>query len=420
MKKTYLFIFTFLVLFTTSFSQETSEIFSFDNENRSYILYIPSTYNAATDNLPLVLALHGLGDTKENFNNGNGLKALAESENFILVTPQAEDPTESVTLFGIPVAVNTILQKAWHSGAGGQTIEFMSSPITLPTAYYVSETRDDVGFLSALIDAISNQYNVDSNRVYSTGFSMGGFMTNMLACQLSDKIAAIASVSGTIGNEIKNSCNPDAIIPALHIHSTDDQTVAYTNNSWGMDAEDNVDFWVANNNCNTTALTTDYTTVASDGFVSQKNLYTQGDSASEVEFYHLEGPDHVGSWYGGNNDFVTAEVIWEFFSKHEKVRVIDSIVIEDPLPNAIPKNETYTINIFPNPTTGITNLTFQDSKTIKQISLLNTIGKIITIKSFNGNTNSFTLDITNKPQGVYFIQIEDNSGNKRVEKLIKK
>ena len=420
MKKTYLFIFTFLVLFTTSFSQETSEIFSFDNENRSYILYIPSTYNAATDNLPLVLALHGLGDTKENFNNGNGLKALAESENFILVTPQAEDPTESVTLFGIPVAVNTILQKAWHSGAGGQTIEFMGSPITLPTAYYVSETRDDVWFLSALIDAISNQYNVDSNRVYSTGFSMGGFMTNMLACQLSDKIAAIASVSGTIGNEIKNSCNPDAIIPALHIHSTDDQTVAYTNNSWGMDAEDNVDFWVANNNCNTTALTTDYTTVASDGFVSQKNLYTQGDSASEVEFYHLEGPDHVGSWYGGNNDFVTAEVIWEFFSKHEKVRVIDSIVIEDPLPNAIPKNETYTINIFPNPTTGITNLTFQDSKTIKQISLLNTIGKIITIKSFNGNTNSFTLDITNKPQGVYFIQIEDNSGNKRVEKLIKK
>lgn len=411
MKKTYLFLLTILTVTANSFSQETSESFSFNTENRTYLLYIPTTYNVATDNLPLVLALHGLGDTKENFSNFNGFKALAESERFILVTPQAEDPTESITFFGQTVQMNTILQKAWHCGAGGTSIPGI--PITLPTPYYVSETRDDVGFLSALIDSISNNYNVNPKRIYSTGFSMGGFMTNRLGCELSDKIAAIASVGGTIGNEIKNSCNPNTIVPALHVHSIDDQTVLYSNNDWGMDAEENVDFWIANNNCNTTAVTTDFTNVVNDGFISQELLYTPGDSASEVVFYHLEGPNHVESWYIGNKDFSTSDVIWEFFSRHEKITVVQ------PEPNTITNKKLIAFKLFPNPTSGKTTLTFQENELIQSISITNSIGKTILNKNFKNNKNNFSFDLTNHSKGVYFIQIENNSGTKIANKLIK-
>ena len=122
----------FLMIFSSLFSQETSESFSFDAENRTYLLYIPTTYNATTDHLPLVIALHGLGDTKENFNNFNGFKALAESEKFILVTPQAENPTESITLPVLgQVQASDYLQNAWHSGAGGNSYTFNSIPLIL-------------------------------------------------------------------------------------------------------------------------------------------------------------------------------------------------------------------------------------------------------------------------------------------------
>lgn len=413
MKKTYFILLTFITMSLQIFSQQTSEGFTYGNEARTYLIYIPTTYDAATDTLPFVFALHGLGGTKENFNNYNGFKALAESEKFILVTPQAENPNETVTIFGQSIQASAVIQNAWHSGAGGNKYDYNGTPITLPTAYYASETRDDVGFLSALLDTVSLHYNVDSNRIYSTGFSMGAFMSNRLACELSDRIAAIASVAGTIGNEIKNTCNPDAIIPVLHIHSTDDETVAYTNNNWGMDAVDNVNFWISNNNCNTDADTTDYTNVANDNYVSQRLLYAEGDSASEVEFYHLEGPGHV--W--GFSDFNTASTIWEFFSKHEKVRVIEAEIEE---PNAINEKQNLDFEMFPNPTNGLLNLTFSNNTTIQSIQITNTIGSVIEKEVFDYSIEKHTIDLTNKNPGLYFVQIEDNHGNKLVKRIFKK
>lgn len=419
MKKNYLFLFVLLAFFSSSIAQQTAEGFMYDNEARTYLIYIPTTYDATTDNLPLVLALHGLADTKEDFNNFNGFKALAESEKFILVTPQAEDP-DSTEMVIVPflgsVKANTVVQRGWHSGAGGINFEFLGAPISLPTAYYVSQNRDDVGFLSTLIDSISNKFGVDSNRVYSTGFSMGGFMSNRLACELSNKIAAIASVSGTIGNEIKNSCNPDEIIPALHIHSTNDETVGYTNNNWGMDAKDNVAFWVSNNNCNPNGDTTDLTNVANDGFVSKKIIYNQGDSASEVEFYYLEGPDHIESWYTGNADFNAAQKIWEFFARHEKTRTIKA---EEPQPNSIANEGLNSFEIYPNPTNGRTTLDFSENVSYESITISNTIGKIILKTELSVNRSNFSIDLSNQPNGVYFIKLEEKFGNQAVKRLIK-
>ncbi len=416
MKKNYIIILTLIVNLSLT-AQQTSEGFTFDNEARTYLLYVPTSYNSSTDTLPFVFALHGLGDTKENFNSFNGLESLAESEKFILVTPQAETPTETVTVFGIPIQVGTLMQNGWHSGAGGNAFDFNGQTITLPQAYYVSSSRDDVGFLRALLDTVSNHYNVDSNRVYSTGFSMGGFMTNKLACEMSDKIAAIASVSGTIGNEISNSCNPEAIIPALHIHSLTDSTVGYDPNNWGLSAEDNVDFWINNNNCNTSPDTTDYSSVVADNFTTIKYLYTQGDSASEVEFYYLEGPSHNESWYAGNNkDINTAEVIWAFFNRHEKIREktnpIDTTTILDI--------SNVSFNVFPNPITNHINIVFSEKVKVKTISIINTLGKIIQTKNYSKYLNKANFTLKNEAKGIYFLQIENSKGEKTVSRFYKK
>ena len=57
---------------------------------------------------------------------------------------------------------------------------------------------DDVGFIEALIDELANSYAINLDRVYATGMSNGGFMSFLLACQLSEKIAAVASVTGSM------------------------------------------------------------------------------------------------------------------------------------------------------------------------------------------------------------------------------
>ena len=50
-----------------------------------------------------------------------------------------------------------------------------------------------------LIDYMVNNYSVDKQRIYACGLSNGGFMSYYLACNLPNKIAAIASVAGSNG-----------------------------------------------------------------------------------------------------------------------------------------------------------------------------------------------------------------------------
>lgn len=419
MKKNYLLILLFIVVLTNLKSQLSTEGFNFDSEARTYLLYVPTSYDTITDTLSLVLALHGLGDFKENFNTINGLQALAESEKFILVTPQAENPTENLTVNGFSVAASTFIQRAWHSGAGGTSYTINGNTITLSQAYYASETRNDVGFLSSLIDTVSKNFNIDSNRVFSTGFSMGGFMTNRLACELSNKIAAIASVSGTIGEEIENTCNPNAVIPALHIHSFDDEVVQYTNNNWGMDAEETVNFWINNNNTNTTPDTTDLSAVASDFYDSFKYLYSQGDSASEVAFYQLDGPLHIPSWYVGINDFNAATVIWDFFNRHTKKRTVATIT-PTPTPSGITDIKDISFEVFPNPTTDYITISFSEKLDISNIAITNTLGKKIQFQTFDNLITEATFNLKDEPKGVYYFQVEDSESNNFVVRFFKK
>ena len=133
----------------------TNYNYDFYGINRQFNIHIPASYNANTDTLPLVLFLHGMGGNMSNF---SGLSYKSDAEKFIMVVPQAlVDPQVNKT--------------AWHSGAGG-TIGGLT--------YYINQNVNDVGFLSSLIDTISKWYSVDADRVFSTGFSMGGYMSNRL------------------------------------------------------------------------------------------------------------------------------------------------------------------------------------------------------------------------------------------------
>ena len=263
----------------------TNHSFSFGGQTRQYKRYVPLSYDN-TKPTPLVIALHGMGDNMNNFVN-IGLQYIADTATFIVVTPQA--------------LVDQLVQaSAWNSGASAFGIQ-------------LSANVDDVGFLNALIDSVDAHYNIDKRRIYACGFSMGGFMSHRLACELNHRIAAIASVAGTIGTSL--TCSPGRAVPVCHFHGTADGTVAYTGNSFGTDAEATVQWWATNNNCSASPTVTPLPdTNPNDGYTIEHQEWTACDVSTGVEFFKVTGADHT--WLGPSNDIYYTQEIWRFFSKH--------------------------------------------------------------------------------------------------------
>ena len=133
---------------------------------RTFSLHIPATVSDAKA-APLVIVLHGSGDTGTGIEAMTKFSQLADREGFIVAYPDA-------------------LAENWNDGREAPAIE--------------SQTRhvDDVGFVEAMIDDIARQHRLDPKRIYATGFSNGGILADYLGAHLAHRLAAIAPVSGGI------------------------------------------------------------------------------------------------------------------------------------------------------------------------------------------------------------------------------
>ncbi len=149
---------------------------------RKAIIYAPS----GTDKPPLIISMHGIG-IPATWNQGMmKFEPIADRDKFIVAFPEAEN-----------------LQ--WDLGG-----------------------MKDINFILAVVDSMAKRYNIDRNRVYASGFSMGGMMSYFLACKIPDKIAAIAPGDGyPLGGEF--GCTKTRPVPIFHIHGTADDFVKYSN-----------------------------------------------------------------------------------------------------------------------------------------------------------------------------------------------
>ena len=360
----------------------TTHSFSFGGVTRQYLLYVPSAYNGSQA-YPFVMALHGLGDNMNNFKNIN-MNLVADTAHFILAFPQAL--VDSVLTFST----------AWNSGAG----EF---GITL------NPNVDDVGFLNALIDTISANYNVDQTRIYSTGFSMGGFMSNRLACELNNRIAAIASVSGTIGNGI--TCAPSRDIAVAHFHGTADQTVNYTGNPFGDDPEAMVAYWVHHNHCDSVPASIDtFPNISNDGKVVVHYKYPNGNYDTKVEFFKVIGGAH--EWLGPTgNDINYAVEIWRFLYQFHWEDQVSGI-------RNVGSSEDALVNVYPNPAWRVVNVQLPASNTESvAIKLLDATGKLVYAHIHQALNGNITVQLPPLSAGIYMMQINSN-GNYFSKKII--
>ena len=164
---------------------------------RSYRLFVP---DSRLDRAPLLVALHsGLGSA-EQFEANSGFDGLAASHGFVVVYPEG-------TGF-LP------------DGRGGART-WNAGDCCGPAA---ARDVDDVGFVLAVVRAVSAAQPVDPDRVYLTGHSNGGMLAVRIACEAPGPFAAVAVQSATL---TVDECSPARPISLLQIHGTADGNVPF-------------------------------------------------------------------------------------------------------------------------------------------------------------------------------------------------
>ena len=289
MKNLSLFFIIFLFLQSDVIPQTGS--FEFQGHTRYFEVCLPENYHA---DLPVVFALHGWSQNISVIKNYSRIDEIGDTLGFITVYPQG-------------------IINAWNNGIRNNTLGTTDT------------TVNDVGFLSALIDTIDAEHDIDLSRVYFCGFSMGGEMTYRLAVELGQRIAAIASVAGKLNDISGNIAQPIRPFPIMHFHGTDDNVELYGSgpgNLWSVD--ETLDFWTDNNGCtlppDTTAIPDIDTT---DGSTVEKVSYRNCLDSTEVIFYKIFNGGH--SWPGSviplggitNRDINASAEILNFFSQYE-------------------------------------------------------------------------------------------------------
>ncbi len=337
--------------------------FDHDGETREYEVHTPPGYENSSDLYPVVINMHGLGSDRTSQKFYSDFNSVADTANVIVVYPQ-----------GVEVNLGNGLQAHWNAGFGTGV--------------------DDVGFIDRMIDRLDKDYKID----YATGMSNGGYMSYYLACELEDRIAAIASVTGSMTFPVYNNCNPDRTVPIMQIHGTNDATVPF-NGTPSITAV--VESWVDRNMCDADPLEEDIEDIdKSDNTTTKKYTYIDCDDESEVWYYVVAGGGHT--WPGafpfaplGNTsqDFEASEHIWWFFRtyEHPSPRITTSLVdISSP------------IKVFPNPTAQFLR--------IDELSVA-----VVEIISSSGMTRHFpvkgnNVDVSSLPSGFYTIKAGDRIG----------
>lgn len=269
-----------LLIFAMAFSAHAQMFyFTFEGLQRSYKVHLPLDYDP--DSLyPLVFNLHGLGSNAIEQQLYSGFDFVADTAGLITVYPNGVDNTWNINQ---PSGIN------------------------------------DVGFISALIDTMDANYSIDLSRVFSTGMSMGGFMSYRLACELDTRIAAIASVTGLL---VTSPCQPSRPVAILQMHGTADQVVPYAY------VPSTISFWTSFDNCPSQPVTTYLPdTDTTDNSTVTVTYYGFCDDSTEVILYTINGGEHT--WPGAtvnigitNQDINGSVEIWHFFSKY----TLDGIV----------------------------------------------------------------------------------------------
>lgn len=269
-------------------------------KKRYYSIHVPPSYDKSRPT-PVVLNFHGGGGNSKLQRNASQMDSVSDRKGFITVYPQ-----------GTNKKFKLYAGYTWNAGTC--------------CGWAKKNNIDDVAYTAALLDDLSKILNVDGKRVYATGVSNGAMMCYRLACELSDRIAAIAPVSGPMQ---MLQCKPKRPVPIIHFHGTKDEFVPMAGGKgprsfrgqFFSSVKDTLQIWLRIN-----GLDREKPKIIRKGDAIVER-YGPTKNGMEVVLWKLEGAGHT--WPGGkfgligektlgkmNTDINASEIMWEFFQKH--------------------------------------------------------------------------------------------------------
>lgn len=355
---------------------------------REYKILTPANYNAE-ESYPLYVFLHGLGDNIDN--NNEIYQRIADEFEWIVVLPQALEA--SVDLMGNVIDLGLM----WNSGLSVSLGPLSISP---------NSNVDDAGFILALVDSVFANYNIESDNVFLSGFSMGGFMTHSMAIEHGDRFKAFVPVSGMLPKSLENT-TPTQRVKIMYIHGTADNIVSYDGTTSviasmpnllvGLSAEETVNYWVNNNGANTTPIIDSIEDSKDDGLRFIRYSYLGEEANQEVRFLKIEGGEHIPYVDANVYDLDFLAETYEFITNNRTAVGLDEI-------------EETKIRLFPNPASNQIQLIVDKNMTI---SIVDMTGYTLTVKEIKKGAN--IIDISHLKSGCYILK--NNFGQQR--KLVK-
>ena len=357
----------FIVCISFSYAQGyISETIQYDGLTREYSIYVPASYDGTTS-FPLLFNFHGGGGDIASQIAIADMSPIADTENFIVVYPQArQDPSDGNSFNWIPK---------------------------------VPGTFDDVPFISSLIDTIAINYEIDQNRIYACGYSLGGDMSFELACKLNSRIAAIAPVARTMQANPDSFCFPEHPTGVLTILGTDDNTspyngITYVGVEYYLSAAATHSYWANHNNCDVNP------TMSTVSPSVERYTWSTTSGCSYVEELKVIGGGH--DWPGsfGNMTIDASEEIWQFVSRYDINGLIECSTA------SINEYSKDNFRVYPNPVNS--ELTIEmDLSEEKKYRIYSTIGELVSSGKLNSNLN--TIDLSSLPPNVYVLNINSHS-----------
>ncbi|MFN6401836.1 MAG: alpha/beta hydrolase family esterase [Planctomycetota bacterium] len=270
-----------------------------DGSERSYLVHVPPQYVKDTPT-PVVLAFHGGGANARNMVAFSGLNQKADQSGFIVVYPDGSGRLERMLTFN---AGNCCGQAA-------------------------ARNVDDVAFVRHILDDLEGIANVDRNRVFAKGMSNAAMMAYRVASEMSDRIAAIAPVSGPMGTK---DYRPGRAVSVMHFHGQADEFAPFSGGKGrgpsGTEfycVDHSISAWVDANGCNKSPRVTQLPDREKDGTTVKQVRYESGKEGAEVVLVIIEGGGHT--WPGieprmqslgvSTRDISANDMMWEFFQQH--------------------------------------------------------------------------------------------------------
>ncbi len=306
---------------TPAMAQDASErSLTVGREQRTYLLSQPE---GAVGPQPVVIALHGAGESSEGFRGYLGLEETAAKMRFTTVYPQG-------------------IGRVWNDGRpAAMRLKAVLTP------------GDDVAFLLALTRDLVAEGIADPNRIYLMGISNGGFMVERMACEHAELYAAYSVIMATAPANYREQCRPSRPVPIMFIHGTADAVIAWdgfwTPMGATLSAPDSAELFAALDGCGEATVQQLPDLDRFDGTTVSVRRWSRCEGVGEVALYRIERGGHqsparvkttaeLATPFLGlrNRDIDAGAESWAFFSRYSLAPAVPAAAASKAAPSAAP------------------------------------------------------------------------------------